>query len=169
MNKEEREIQALRLEFEYRRHPEQLNPQILQNVFKETELKPSPILNWVWIWKSGLAFASLVLVVIVLFQITPPEPGTGVKGSFQTQQTLTVFEPEMVAQTLKKELAKLSIVSTLQVSEDNWVLEVENLSTGDVDGLFGLIQQFKLELPPPGAKSLQVTIVKKTNTNNGEK
>jgi len=181
MNQEDKENQALRAELEYRQQPIGLNPQILQNVFKETGLKPDwqvdvvnfwqklnlPIQrfsSFLWEWRVGMSFATSVLVaVVVLFQVIPLEPEPRVKSSPLIPQELMVSNPQITVQTLKADLEKLGIVATVKEFNEGWMLEITNLSTDNPEALSALLQDYKLRLPPPGESGLRVRVVKNGN------
>ncbi|MDM8564223.1 hypothetical protein QUF74_01060 [Candidatus Halobeggiatoa sp. HSG11] len=169
MNKDERRNEALRAELEYRQLPVKLNPQILQRAFEENFNKPSiwqklyglvpQFSNW-----KGLSVATSILAVVVIL-LMPLEPvvknplGPQVKGS-SVPQSLMVSEPQVTAQNLKVDLAKLGIIANVKNTDDGWMVEVADLSTDNPDALFVLLQNYKLNLPSPGESSLIVQIVR---------
>ena len=181
MNQEDKKTQALRAALEYRQLQIELNPQILQNVFKATGLKPEEpadlvtfwqrligsiqqFLSFLWKRKVRIAFAtSILVVVVVLFQIIPPEPEPILKGSPLAPQELVVSNPQVTAQTLKADLAKLGIIATVKVHDESWMVEVTDLSTDNPQALFVLLKEYQLELPQPGENSLKVRVVAKDN------
>ncbi|HIE02128.1 MAG TPA: hypothetical protein EYP59_17895 [Thiotrichaceae bacterium] len=176
MNQEDKENQALAAELAYRRQPIDLNPKILKNVFKETGLKPDwqvdlvnfgqklllpvqRLSSFLWEWKIGVSFATSVLVAIaLLFQVMPPEP-VPIPKDFVMPQELVVSNPQLTAQTLKTELAKLGIVATVKEIDDGWIVEVANLSTDRPAELSDWLKAYKLRLPPPGESGLMILVV----------
>lgn len=174
MNQEDKENQALAAELAYRRQPIELNPQILKNVFKETGLKPDwqvdlihfgqklllpvqRLSSFLWEWKIGVSFATSVLLAVVLvFQLMPPEP-VPIPKDFVMPQELVVSNPQLTAQTLKTELAKLGIVATVKEIDDGWIVEVANLSTDRPAELSDWLKKHQLILPKRGG--LQVLVV----------
>jgi len=184
MNQEDKETQALRAELEYRLQPIELNPQILQNVFKKTDLKPDwyvdffnlwqklilPVqrfswqfLEWIWTRRVGMSFATSVLMVVVLIKLLIPyityEPVPRVKSPPLILPELVVSNPQETAQTLKADLAKLGIVATVKTFDKGWMIEIVNLSTDNLDALSALLTEYKLKLPPPGESGLRILVV----------
>ena len=165
MNQEESE--ALRAELEYRQQPVELNPQILKNVFKETSLKLDwqvyiidfwrkisyslqQFLEWILIWKVETSFMMIsVLMAIVI--IPPLEPK--LKSPPSIPQQIAVSNPQATAQTLQIELAKLGIIAKLKTVDDDWIVEVIDLSTDNLEALSALLKKYDLVLPSPGDES----------------
>ena len=111
-----------------------------------------------------MSFATSVLVaVVVLLQVMPLEPGTiepvgtTMKGSF-TPQELVVSDPQVTAQTLRADLAKLGLVAIVKSVSEGWMVEVVDLSVDSPEDLFVLLQEYELELPAPGEVSLRILV-----------
>ncbi len=169
MNKDERQNEALWAELEYRQQPVKLNPQILQRAFEKNFNKSNvwqklyglvpQFLNW-----QGLSVAVSMLVVVVVL-LMPSEPivknplDPQVKGSL-VPQSLVVSNPQVTAQNLQLDLAKLGIVATMEESNDSWMVEVADLSTDNPEALFVLLQKYGLGLPSPGKSSLIIRVIK---------
>jgi len=182
MNQEEKENQALQAELEYRLQPIELNPQILQNVFKKTGAKPDKYVDFVnflkklslpvqqfssFLWERrriGVSFATSVLVIFVFIKLLiPPEPEPRERSFPSAAQKLVVPNPQVTAQTLKTDLEKFGIVATVKKSDEDWIVEVINLSADNLKYLPDLLKKYKLKLPPPGENGLKVRIVAKGN------
>jgi len=168
MTQEEIENQALQAELAYRQQPIELNPKILHNILKKTGLKPdqpvkkrSPVprfSSFLWEWRFGLSFAtSVLLAVVVLFQVMPPEPVPRQKDFVITPE-LVASNPQETAHTLKAELKQLGIVATVKAIDDGWIVEVENLSTDRPDALSDWLKKHQLILLPKGG-GLKVLVV----------
>jgi hypothetical protein len=127
----------------------------------------SQIAAFLWEWRIGMSFATSVLVaVLVLLQVMPLEPGTPVgttvKGSSAPQE-LVVSEPQITAQTLRADLAKLGLVATVKSVSEGWMVEVVDLSVDNPEVLFVLLQEYELELPAPGDSGLRILVVMKSS------
>ncbi len=161
-------VDALWAELEYRQQPVKLNPQILQRAFEENFNKPSVwqklygLVPQLSNWKSLSVATSILAVMVILFM--PPEPvvknplGLQVKGSV-VPQSLMVSEPQVTAQNLQLDLAKLGIVANVKNTDYGWLVEVANLSTDNPEDLFVLLQNYKLNLPSPGENGFVVRVV----------
>ncbi|RKZ85608.1 MAG: hypothetical protein DRR19_16120 [Candidatus Parabeggiatoa sp. nov. 1] len=169
-----REALALQAELAFRREQPVLNPQILENVFAATGLKPKKpkIRFWeklglffrqkppklLWEWKVGLSFATSILVgVIILYQVTTPlSPRT--KDWFSVPQALTVPSPQTTAEELKTALAKLGIAATVIEQNEAWIVEVSDLSTSTPSALSALLEEYDLLLPVENNLIVRITV-----------
>jgi hypothetical protein len=128
----------------------------------------SQIVAFLWEWRIGMSFATLLLVtVVILWQVMPLEPGSIepgpiVKGSSAPQE-LVVSNPQVTAQTLQADLSKLGLIATIKSVDKGWMVEVVDLSIDNPEALFVLLQEYELELPAPGEESLRVRVVAKDN------
>ncbi|MDM8567979.1 hypothetical protein QUF50_00395 [Thiotrichales bacterium HSG1] len=129
--------------------------------------KPKPSLlsrftTFLWEWRVGMSFATSLLVVsITLVYIIPDEPEPIVRG-LSASQELVVSYPQVTAQALQVDLTKLGFVATVKPVDKGWMVEVVDLSIGDTDALFVLLDEYGLELPSPGDRSLRILVMVKS-------
>ncbi len=125
--------------------------------------------TFLWKWRIGVSstvVASLVMIMVIISIIPPSEQGTIepepiVRGAFSPQE-LVVSEPQVTARTLRADLAKLGFVATLKSVNEGWMVEVVDLSTGNPEDLFVLLDEYEeLELPSPGDRSLRILVMAK--------
>ena len=168
-----REAQALRMELKFRKAQtmptESIppNPQILQNIFKETGLepnrsKPTNFLYSILSWKITIPFPALataILLVIVIPQIIPQTPIDSIEPiigrSKSWPQFLTVNNPKTTVEELIIGLAELGLKVNVAENKGTWIINVEDLSTANPTDLEPLLQKYKLLLMP---KHLEIHI-----------
>ena len=154
-----RETQALRMELKFRKaqtlSTESIssNPQILQNVFKATGLKPNKqvsLLRSLLTWKITLPFpilAMVILTVIIIPQaiIKPVEPIIIGKPK-SLPQYLPAPNPQTTAGELIFGLAKLGLMVNVVENKGIWIINVEDSSIADSTALKTFLKKYGLFL-----------------------
>ncbi|MDM8568648.1 hypothetical protein QUF50_03880 [Thiotrichales bacterium HSG1] len=158
-----REAQALRMELKFRKAQDlptesiQPNPRILQNIFKETELKPNQkkqnnFLRSLLAWKVTLPLPSLVtamllvgIIPVTIMSIKPVEPIEPIVGIPKSlPQILTVPNPQTIAGELIFGLTKLGLTVNIVESSGTWIIEVKDSSIADSIVLETLLKKYGL-------------------------
>ena len=120
--------------------------------------RPANATTNVLIWEWGVVISASILVVMVLW-LTILKPQPIVKSPPSIPQQIAVSNPQATAQTLQIDLAKLGIDAKLKTIDDDWIVEVIDLSTDNPEALSTLLTKHELTLPPPGESGLKIRIL----------